>query len=143
MENLTLPSFSRRFLGEYDPDLDCWWVERSFEYTTELLDRGLTKLYIPGGWHTDLASVPVWARWLIPRSGKYNQAAVLHDWIYRSGGIMRDENGDIICILSRKQADQLFYEAMKLLKVPKWKRKVMYRAVRMNVFNEKKFTKKS
>lgn len=72
---------------------------------------------VPRGFETDFASVPrvFWA--IIPPDGKYSQAAVLHDYLYHSK------------IRSRKASDEIFLEAMEVLGVSWWRRKVMYYAV--------------
>ena len=75
-------------------------------------------IHVPVGFVTDFASIPRFIRFIIPKLGKYNKAAVLHDYAYQFGTI------------SRKQADQLFLDAMKDLGVLKWKRYTMYWAVR-------------
>lgn len=76
---------------------------------------------VPAGFITDFASVPriLWS--IIPPTGRYTKAAVLHDYLYVTKG---DHN------FSRKYCDKLFLEAMKVLKVKKWKRIIMYLAVR-------------
>lgn len=76
------------------------------------------KIVVPKGFITDFASVPFPASMFIPKSGLYNQAAVLHDFLYQKK------------IRSRKESDQIFLEAMKVLGVNVFKRNIMYRAVR-------------
>ena len=74
------------------------WAELldDLEYTSE--DNIDYK--IPKGFQTDFASVPkpLWA--FFSPFGKYTQAAVLHDWLYKGNGVN-----------SRKEADALFFEA--------------------------------
>ncbi len=52
----------------------------------------------------------------------HTKAAVLHDWIYKTH--WRN-------LYTRKQADQIFYEAMLVGKTPRWKAKLMYYGVRL------------
>jgi hypothetical protein len=78
-------------------------------------------MYVPQGYVTDFASVPRPFRWLVPKSGKYNQAAVVHDYIYTN----------LYRTLTKDQADQIFFDAMQELGVVRWKRKLMYFAVRI------------
>ena len=75
----------------------------------------------PAGFICDGASIPRWAWTTIggPFTGKYREAAVIHDWLYRSG------------LVTRKEADKIFEEAMEILGVSLWRRKVMHRAVRI------------
>jgi hypothetical protein len=100
---------------------------------------------VPKGFLTDFASVPrripfllpdfiakrlpVWVRWIgrigiplwliFPPSGRYNKAAVVHDWLYRGK------------IVDRFLADAVFRYLMKELKTPFWKRFIMFYAVRL------------
>lgn len=61
---------------------------------------------------TDLASVPALFTWLVPRSGDFLPAAVLHDALTRPGAFLgpdRDRDGQPF---GRVEADRLFREAM-------------------------------
>lgn len=95
-----------------------WKVAESFRY---YVGREGSKDYVdvPEGFVTDFASVPrpLWS--IFPPDGKYSQAAVLHDYCYCHH------------TYNRKKCDQVFLEAMEVLKVSWWKRRLMYRAVRM------------
>ncbi len=73
-----------------------------------------------GGWITDGASVPR-IFWSIfpPVAGKYLEAAILHDALYR------------VQETTRKTADLIFLRAMEGLKVGFLKRWIMYLAVRL------------
>jgi uncharacterized protein DUF1353 len=76
---------------------------------------------VPLGSETDFASVPTLFQWLIPRSGRYTKAAVLHDHLWRHG----HELG-----IPRSDADGVFRRAMAELRVPFLRRWVMWAAVR-------------
>jgi len=52
---------------------------------------------------SDLASIPFGLRWLIPRAGRHNRAAVLHDWLFT----VRPPD------LTLSQINTLMYQAMK------------------------------
>jgi len=84
---------------------------------TRFGDIVLTK--IP--FYTDFASFPErlkrWLPRLFPARGKWDYAAIIHDWIYWSG------------CKSKKAADRIFYELMLNLKVSKARAWVMYKAV--------------
>jgi len=89
-----------------------------------------TMLVCPAGTKTDGASVPRFFWRLIggPMTGKYRQAAVVHDGGY---------TGDLIwCVndkptsYDRKTVDALFLQLMKALGVARWRRNLMYLAVR-------------
>lgn len=106
---------------------DLWVTARAFEYYTNcddgdapLQQRCRTVISVPAGVETDFASIP---RLFWPVIGhpadQYAQAAVLHDWLYRMHTV------------SRKRADELFLEAMEVLGVAAWRRRVMWLAVRL------------
>jgi len=94
-----------------------WMVLRDFTYHVGSLQSDDT-IVVPQGFLTDFASVPRFFWRIIPPDGEYTQAAVLHDFLYS----IQDRE--------RKASDKIFLEAMSVLEVPKWKRGVMYRAVR-------------
>lgn len=66
-------------------------------YDSAVLER---RVVVPQDFVTDLASIPrpLWVA--IPPSGRYNRAAVIHDWLYQSG------------VCTRMQADNAFSVAM-------------------------------
>ena len=78
---------------------------------------------VPVGYVTDLASVPRGLWWWFPPNGRWAGAAILHDYLY-GGGEMGGES------VTRKEADEIFHEAMLILGVGKWKAKVMWFFVR-------------
>lgn len=95
-----------------------WIVERPFRYyigsenSAEFVD-------IPRGFETDFASVPRGLWNVFPPDGEYTQAAVVHDFLYTYK------------VLPRKRCDEIFLEAMTVLNVPRWKRQMMFWAVRI------------
>lgn len=101
-----------------------WKVAEPFEYHIVYPAKLLSDIIrVPENFCMDFASIPriFWA--ILPPTGLYGKAAVIHDWLYR------------MQIYSRKRADILFLEAMQVLDVPKWKRVVMYRSVRLCGWN--------
>ena len=95
-----------------------WEVALGFAYYVG--EKGSKdKIFVPTGFQTDFASVPRPFWIILPPDGHYTQAAVLHDFLYHK----QDRK--------RKQCDLIFLEAMQVLGVSWWKRKVMYRAVRL------------
>jgi len=74
---------------------------------------------VPKGFKTDFASIPQIFWSLAPPDGKYTGAAIVHDYLYQKK------------VYSRKRSDQIFLEAMKVQKVSWWRRRLMYRAVRL------------
>jgi len=95
-----------------------WEIMKAFEYHVGAEDSNEV-IKVPVGFVTDFASVPQFAWIIIPPDGSYTQAAVLHDYLYH------------IKAYTRKRSDEIFYEAMAVLEVKWWKRKVMYFSVRL------------
>ena len=81
---------------------------------------------VPAGYLTDGASVPQLLWNLIPPWGSYGQAAVVHDLLCEYLAIV--VAGELVSI-TRERCDEIFYESMGVLGVPKWKRWVIYRGV--------------
>ncbi len=94
-----------------------WRLVEPFEFwLTDNLDD---VIYVPEGYVTDLASVPrlLWA--LFPPHGRYAKAAIIHDWLYDNA------------LRTKAEADRIFLDAMTVLGVPRWRRRLMYLAVRL------------
>ncbi len=81
---------------------------------------GLIRFTVEAGFKTDLASIPVIFRRFIPKMGKWNQAAICHDWAYCGK-----------TTLTKAEADLLFLDAMRAANVVWWRRRAMYLAVRV------------
>lgn len=116
-----------RFEGELilrylDNPINGKWFEvaKGFNYLCDFSKNGqrFNVYRVPEGIKTDFASIPRAFRWMIARVGKYGKAAVLHDWLCERK------------IVSRKEADQIFLEAMTILGVGWFKRRTMYFGVR-------------
>lgn len=109
------------------PDSDEWSTLREFSYWYDCDDtdqpmnvRCHACVTVPAGTRTDFASIPrpLWSIVGHP-AGRYAQAAVLHDYLYRIGG------------LTRARCDELFREAMEVLGVPWHQRWLMWAGVRV------------
>lgn len=98
-----------------------WRLYAGFNYQTDVFPVSRRPIKLPAGFVTDFASIPRLLHSLVPPTGKYGKAAVIHDFLYRSQGIA----------VSRKEADQVFEEAMEALGVGWLTRQTMYRAVRV------------
>ncbi len=94
-----------------------WITDRQFTYCVGAEDSG-DKIVVPKGSPSDFFSIPWGFRWLLPKSQKGNQAAVLHDYLC--------DNPD----RSQKEIDLIFLEAMGVLDVANWKCNVMFQAAR-------------
>lgn len=102
---------------------ESWLLERELIYHSRLFDLVIE---VPKKFETNLASIPLFFRRLIPKNGRHRHAATLHDFLYSPIGHEKIK----IHSLSRKDRDLIFLEAMEISKVPKWKRISMYQAVR-------------
>jgi len=86
-----------------------------FTFDIGFLGSGETVL-VPAGFVTDFASIPGFARWLLPISGKAAKAALLHDYMLSVG--------------DRRAADA-FSDALKAAGVGPVKRWIMVAGVRL------------
>lgn len=102
-------------------------VFKAFDYYVGSLQSGVW-VEVPLGFETDGASVPKVLWWILPPFGKYGQAAVVHDKLYRDGILLVD--GKPVRV-TRAKADAIFLEAMGVLKVSPVVRYPMYWAVRL------------
>jgi hypothetical protein len=68
---------------------------------------------------SDGASIPWYVRWLLKKGGPLFTPSVIHDIGYGRG------------LMIRKKVDDIFMEAMILNKVERWKRYLIYKAVRL------------
>ena len=93
-----------------------WRVDEPFSYQSDIAHRLIT---IPAGFVTDFASVPRLPIifWLTGDTSR--EAAVVHDYLYRTG------------ILPRDTSDKVFFEASAVSGVPGWRRRLMYWGVRL------------
>jgi len=95
-----------------------WELLEEFDYYLGSLKTGMY-IRVSKGFITDFASVPRIFWWLLPPWGRYGKPAVIHDFLYHTK------------IFSRVVSDAIFLEAMSILKVPLWKRLIIYWAVRL------------
>ncbi len=75
-------------------------------------------IVVPAGFISDLVSVPPIARGLIAPLDRAAKAGVVHDWLLYEG-----KRGKV-------ESAKIFLEALGVLKVPVWKRYIMYWVVR-------------
>lgn len=81
---------------------------------------------VPAGFETDFASIPRGLWNVLPKRGKHDAPAVLHDAAYR-GALLT--GGGLRVRLVRALADDLFLEAMRARGVNRVSRRLMYWAV--------------
>jgi hypothetical protein len=94
-------------------------------YHSALLDA---IVIVPAGFQTDLASIPRFVQPIIPKEGKYNRAAVVHDWLYTKGRIATPGDGRPV---SRGEADGVLLEASRVLHVRETQAIAIYAGVRL------------
>lgn len=99
---------------------DRWVLKRPFVFYYEKPDGSRIDLVVPEGFVTDFASTPKFLYPWFPPIGIYNKAAMVHDFLYSES-----------TPITRAEADKFFLQAMEVLKVPAWKRRLMYFAVRL------------
>lgn len=102
-----------------------WRVTRRFRFFIDATHKSIPKtvlklgIVVPAGFETDFASIPRFFWRVLPPTGQYGKAAVVHDFLYRTRRV------------PRVTADRMFLLAMEELSVPKPVRLVMYYAVRV------------
>lgn len=104
-----------------------WKLHEDFSYFDEVGlpgDVDGTFIDVPAGFVTDFASIPRALWTILPPTGQYGKAAVIHDWLYRGG---KPEGRPV----TKAYADAVFERAMKELGVPWLRRKLMYTAVKL------------
>ncbi|EMQ9351071.1 DUF1353 domain-containing protein [Salmonella enterica] len=111
MSRFTTPAILE-MLGHYN-----WRVHEPFAFY--LSDDNSDVIEVPAGFVTDLATVPRIFWTLLPPDGKYAKAAIIRDYLYDNA------------LRTKKEADLIFLDGMTVLGVPRWKRTIMYYAVRL------------
>lgn len=94
-----------------------WKLVQPFDYQTDVFSVN-SPIKIPAGFVTDFASVPKVLWNVMPPTGQYGKAAVVHDYLYRTPHKA-----------TKAEADSVFLEAMTALGVGWWTRQTMYRGV--------------
>jgi len=91
-----------------------WTVLQELHYLTAAGEM----IVIPAGYVTDFATIPRFLWWLLPPTGRYEYAALVHDRLY---GMHNRQ---------RLECDRLFLAAMKASGVVFWQRWAIYWGVR-------------
>lgn len=102
-------------------DVDGTWFRLLQPLICTVVDEGLyIEVVVPAGFQTDLASVPRFFWRVFPRSGLWNPAAIIHDYLY-----------SLNCkAITRSGADAIFYELMRVRGVRHTQALLMWFAVR-------------
>lgn len=123
-----MSSFTDPLIVEQLPDGKNWRILRGFEFYTDCEDdetkplalRCLTRILVPDGFESDFASIPRFFWPIIGHpAGKYAQAAVLHDFLYRNA------------YFKRVRCDEIFREACAVLGVSKLKTWILWLGIRI------------
>jgi hypothetical protein len=87
-------------------------------------------LVVPEGYKSDLASIPSWVFWW--QWGRWNIAAIAHDYIYEHGYILSDwSDGRRALFMNKEDADKLFCDICCFLGVRPITTRLMYWAVKL------------
>jgi len=113
-----------RFIDGHD-----WEVRAPFEYHLGH-DDGDECVSIPAGFVTDFASIPRGLWNVLPPTGPYGKAAVVHDWLYQRRRIVNHRTG-LARLVERGEADRILNEGMAVLGVGRFTRWMVYSGVRM------------
>lgn len=93
-----------------------WRLLEGFEYHVGSYPSNEV-ICVPPGFVTDFVSSPKFLWPILPPRGEYGKASVIHDYCYATA------------CYSKGRSDAIFLEGMTVLKVPKWKRTIMYKGV--------------
>jgi hypothetical protein len=98
-------------------DIGKWILNDALVYRSDVAGQVIT---VPAGFSTDFASVPRWLplafAWL---GGHGDSAATVHDWLYTMQPV------------SRRMADQVLREALRVSYVARWRIPLFYWGVRL------------
>lgn len=131
--------FDNQLLIEYSLDAsvqlngDYWLLHQEFTYYIGSLDSN-RYVRVPAGFLSDGASVPKPLRSLVGRMGRHSQAAVLHDYLIEAHAIsvIDPVTGVVSKVeIDRKEADEIFFESLRVLDVPAWDRFLIQAAVNL------------
>ena len=108
------------FIGQYLGFRARFKLHELFKYVDEDPSENVT---VPIEALTDGGSIPPFVYGIIggPWSGKYVEAVIIHDWECHIAKTQED----------RRKADMKFLKGMEILGVAWWRRRVMWRAVRV------------
>lgn len=98
----------------------------------DLVYRGVRDTFlIPKGFKTDFASIPRIFQSLIPKNGRHDGAAIVHDFLYSVQPRVHKPGTQTRERISRRDADRIFLRIMRELGTNIVRRNLMYAAVRI------------
>ena len=113
-------------ITEIDVDLEIWELNQPLVYEVGHLGSGRF-ITVPAGFRSDGASIPGLVSWFLPRWGRYRRAAIIHDYLC----IRLRQGRPHEFAPTRKVADQIFLETLKVSGVNWPVRSVLYTGVRL------------
>lgn len=123
-----MSSFTEQLkISPFDAAMTRWVLLEKFTYVIGDLETGTEYVEVPSGFVTDFATTK-FLSWLLPPTGKYGKACVIHDFLCERKVIKHKDGTTRVC--SRKEADKIFLEAMEVLGVDLVTRYAMYAGVR-------------
>lgn len=136
----TFTQFTAEEKLEYDEvasrkyGIDLWKIVEGYRYYIGAEDSS-RYIDIPTGYLTDGASIPRFLWWVLPPLGEYTQATTVHDYLCNTYEITEVINGVPTQVpVTRKEIDEILYEALRVLKVEKWKQCVIKAGVNLYRF---------
>ena len=109
----------REVEGGVDGGRQLWKLLEPLVFSVKFNGDGGLSVRVPKGYVTDFASTPWYLQWLVPPTGKWMKAAVIHDYLCQ------------MTLCSRFLADATFREGMYRLSIPWYRRVPMYYSVRV------------
>jgi len=110
-----------------------WGLQRPLTYRPG--DDPGEEITVPAGFVTDLASIPRWAWVLLPPDGPWVKAAIIHDFLYATGGdgVWKRHSPGITRAepYTRAEADKILRQAMHNRGVDVVRRNIIWAAVRV------------
>ncbi|MGL5447432.1 MAG: DUF1353 domain-containing protein [Rhabdaerophilum sp.] len=118
-------------IATLDADCRVWRLEEPLQYEIGALGSGAL-IIVPKGFETDGASIPRLLQGILPAWGRWSRAAIIHDYLCRA----IDQASPVGVrgwgiVGQRKQADDIFHEAMIVSDVPRPLAFIMWAAVRL------------
>jgi len=109
----------------------CSYDDRNWILEEDILYKGKSETFVvPKGFKTDFASVPAAVQWLIPSTGRYSQAAIVHDFFCDSLNRAHRRLTDREVPVTARDADAIFRRMMRELEVPPLRRYIIWTGVR-------------
>jgi len=129
---LVLVLLDNKFAPSTKGGRSLWGLQRPLTYRPSDADFDIT---VPAGFVTDLASIPRWAWTLLPPDGPWVKAAIIHDFLYATGGtgVWKGHASGATRPgpYSRKESDWILRDAMENRGVGVIRRTIIWVAVRI------------